>query len=145
MQIKHLIQMALMGCATAGLISCNTMQNYSKAVGTWHGASEQALIAHWGKPTDVTHLANGNHLDIYHVAERNHDRDGMYWNATPFVRVSPQTRNTLSHTSPIMSNRDNLFWCDTTFVVNPSHMIVDSHFSGNNCVASEKGAKRWTY
>lgn len=146
MQKRQLVQLGLMGCVAGALISCATMQNYSKAVNTWHGAPERALLGEWGHPTEVKRLSNGHHVDVYHVAERNRSHR-VYWDAVPFVRTSPQTSKALvmSHTPNVMHNRDDVFWCDTSFEVNKMGMIVNVTYTGNNCVATQDGVKRWAY
>lgn len=146
MQKRQMVQLGLIGCVVGALISCATMQNYSKAVNTWHGAPEHALLGEWGPPYDVKHLPNGNHVDIYHVTEQSRSHR-VYWDAVPFVRTSPQNSKALvmSHTPNVMRNRDDVFWCDTSFEVNKMSVIVNAYYVGNNCVATQSSAKRWVY
>lgn len=146
MHKKQVIQLLLAGCASVGLMSCTSPQNYSKAVNTWNGAPESALFQQWGHPHEVKHLHNGNHLDIYRIVERTHPvRNYSHHVIGP--RTSPQNSQALvmSHVPPVMLNHGALFWCDTEFEVNKFNMIVNTHFTGNNCVVTQHGVKRWAY
>lgn len=127
-------------------MSCSTPQNYAKTVDTWHGAPETALLQQWGHPTDVKHIHNGNHLDVYRVVERERAVHHYAVHATG-ARMSPQNSQALvmSHVSPMMRSRGGVFWCETTFEVNPMRLIVNAHFTGNNCDVTQHGMKRWSY
>ena len=143
----QMFQLGLLSCAAMGVVSCATSQNYTKVVSSWHGASEHALTQQWGRPTEQKTLSNGNHVDIYHVVQRNRERSGVYWDATPFVRTAPQNSQALvmSHTSSAMRARGDLFYCDTSFVVNKIGMIVNTNYEGNNCVTTQGGVARRAY
>jgi len=138
MRTKPLIQLGLLFMAIMAITACGTMQNYQTAMNTWNGAPANALEHEWGTPIETTHLKNGNELLTYRVVEHEEPVARTYANNAGLTRISPQgNEGMLSHSPKMMPGHSESFWCETQFEVNRAGMIVNSHFEGNNCVASK--------
>lgn len=138
MRTKYFIQLGLLSTAIMAVTACGTMPNYASAVDTWHGAPAAVLKQDWGTPINTTHLKNGNELLTYRVVEHEEPVARTYANNAGLTRISPQgNEGMLSHSPKFMPKRSESFWCETQFEVNRAGIIVNSHFEGNNCIASK--------
>jgi hypothetical protein len=145
MNVKKIMQLSTLVGVTVCLLGCGTSQNYATAVNSWQGAPKTALMNDWGSPAIEKTLANGNTLYMYRVVETEKFTK-TYNPVVATGRVSPQPQtNMLSHAPAVMHGQDETFWCETQFEVNKAGMIVNSSFTGNNCVASKERAQRLAF
>lgn len=145
MMMRKMIQFGALSVVAVTLVGCGGAQHYASAVNSWQGAPRSALMHDWGHPSSVTQLSNGNELYTYRVVE--HEPISKTYSPAPgFVRLSPQNINsvTLSH-PPVITPHDESFWCETSFEINKRNVIVNTHYKGNNCVATKSGAHRWAF
>lgn len=143
MYVKKILQLGVLLSAVFLLFGCGTTKNYAMAVNSWQGAPKAALVHKWGQPIDETTLKNGNELYTYRTVEKikfekNNDR--------PIIstgRTNPQqnTNGMLSHSPSSIAEQNETFWCETDFEINKMGVIVNAHFTGNNCDASKAKAQ----
>ncbi len=148
MRIKYFLQSTLLCSAIMGLMGCGTMQNYTREVHSWDGAPESALFQSWGAPEETTKLADGNNLYTYrYAAPEPVIATTNGYNRPGYVRTNTQAINTaLVAQPPLPEGRGhNAFWCETSFEANPSGMIVNSSFQGNDCSASKNNMQHGSY
>lgn len=141
--MKRFLQLGLVSCAMIAVVGCTT-KNYAAAVDSWRGAPVHALINHWGRPDEVKTLSKGKHVYIYRTVEHE-SIPKAYMGSPSLGRMSPQTdTSALSRVPRVMRHHEN-FWCETMFETNPTGMIVNTTFSGNNCVFTKDDAKHWAF
>lgn len=144
MAFKNIAKLAGICCVVAGLSACADEVKYSKAVRSWQGAPVQTLYQAWGNPTSEKQLAHGNRLLTYRVVEHKPIQK-TYSPGIGATRTSPQGNNMLSRPPVVIRHHDETFFCETSFEVNHVGVIVSTHFHGNNCVATQEGAKKWAF
>lgn len=146
MIIKRMVQLGALSTVAILLTGCGGAGHYASAVHSWQGAPRTALVHDWGHPNSVSELSNGNVLYTYRVVE--HEPIVKTYSPAPygFVRLSPQNNNTvvLSHPAVVTHHQES-FWCETSFEINKRNVIVNTHYKGNNCVATKAGAHRWAF
>lgn len=124
------------------LAGCSCTKNYALAVNSWQGAPKTALIHQWGKPEQNSTLANGHELYTYRTVEH----ESVAKTYSPITgRISPQEKNALSRPSALQNTGRYTFWCETQFEINQAGMIVNTKFTGNNCVATQHNAENWAF
>lgn len=143
MRVNTMICLCFLPVVFLGLTGCGTEGNYKIAMDSWHGAPETALVHSWGQPDEVDPMQNGNKMYVYRVNEQ-----------ASAVKVFPQNIGRIS-TQPSasimrlpssgISTGSYSFSCETQFEINRHGVIINSTFSGNNCVSTKNNAKRWSY
>ena len=98
----------LAGCATTG--------KYEAKLANWKGASEQALVAEWGQPTEL--ISSGD-MSIYEYLKE----DSKF--ATPLY-IGREIRYVDEYR----------IWCKTTFVVEKK-LVTSWRWEGNGCRTSD--------
>ncbi len=144
MFLRKMMGLAGIVCVAAGLSACADGVNYTKAVRSWQGAPEHALYQAWGNPTSEKQLAHGDRLLTYRVVERESIQK-TYSPGVGATRMSPQSNNMLSRQPAVARHQEETFWCETSFEVNHIGVIVNTHFHGNNCIATQEGSKKWAF
>lgn len=143
MRLTSFIQSSLLVSAVFLMAGCGDAKNYETAVKSWQGAPESALINTWGQPADVTQLKSGNHIDVFYNKVEKTTPTKIY---TPSMgRVTPQAGGMMQSSTGAVQVPQPGFWCEAQFEVNPHGTIVDTSYSGNNCVSTVAKAKSWSY
>lgn len=144
MLVKKVLRLGMITFVAAGLNACADNVHYAKAIQSWQGAPEHALYQAWGNPTSEKKMTHGNRLLTYRVVERENSQK-KYSPGFGATRMSPQTNNMLSRPSPMMRHHTETFWCETSFEMNHVGVIVNTHFHGNNCLATKESSKKWSF
>jgi hypothetical protein len=132
---------AILLCFFIAILSgCATVANYSKAVNSWQGSSQDQLFSVWGYPNRIQKLSSTHHLLHYHHVDHIElpgqtmggdcitDTKRHTTTCTPLV-ITPPTHQRLV--------------CNTWFDVNRRGIITNITFRGDGCVASESYIKRY--
>src|ERR1035437_9450408 len=106
--MKTLIKITFFLMLAFTINSCASLfpvtESYTSKLNTWNMTDINTLITHWGPPSDVYIMPNGNKM--------------YTWLRTGGTVVT--------------SNYD-LSYCKTSFVVNTSGLIIDNTWQGDNC------------
>ena len=93
------------------LINCSTQKGYVEILDTWIGATEEELVQKWGVPSGQYNKSDGGKLLSFSS------------NRTIVLPGSSSTYGTIS------------LYCETTFDISSSGIILGYSFKGNDCYA----------
>lgn len=120
MQYKNIFRMLCLSFSLFLVACASENENYYRdTVQSWVNAKEEKLFAAWGYPDRIEKLSNGNRKFIYRSDDRNQ---------------APTTNNVSNAAVPSTSNKES---CVVWFEVNDQHVIISTHYQGDNCVATE--------
>ncbi|MCX7120590.1 MAG: hypothetical protein NTZ67_02255 [Gammaproteobacteria bacterium] len=143
MSINTFTRLSLLSVVVFALTGCGTEENYKMAMNSWQGAPAKALVNSWGQPEDVNQLPNGNQEYIYRTQEQE---TGVKVYPQNTGRLSAQPSASLMNApSSGVSTGNYSFSCESQFEINHQGIIINTSFSGNNCVSTKAKAKHWAY
>jgi hypothetical protein len=115
---------------------CATQDNYSTAVNSWRGASQESVYRAWGYPDKIETLPNRHKLLVYRDVVRG--QHPIYSTPqTTSVVTSPSGVTQINTTSATLSGGGSYFLeCTTWFELDDSGNVYSVSFRGDNCVAT---------
>lgn len=137
--MKKTIQKILFTALTLLLTACATPGNYQQMLVQWHGAHVQDLTRHWGPPTVVIPLSNGN-ANYTYVRHQLYTAPAPLASSMNYMNVDGTPIYASGFNGGVIGQTISLF-CNTAFEVDPQGIIVNSQFQGNGCVANT--ISRW--
>lgn len=123
------------------LVSCASPKTYHHAMDSWDGVPVQFLAQQWGRPTEISTLANGNTYYLYTEVTRR-SIEGC---KKGIARPGQEGNNKVFLNQPLHAGEcpyTIMYWCKTGFEINAQGVIVNVVSYGDNCVVSESGKVR---
>ena len=111
------------------LINCSTQKGYVEILDTWIGATEEELVQKWGVPSGQYNKSDGGKLLSFSS------------NRTIVLPGSSSTYGTISPLGTLNLNTYGTpatpigLYCETTFDISSSGVILGYSFKGNDCYA----------
>ena len=127
------------------LSACASQQYYANSVASWSGATQEQVYRVWGYPQRIQRLPNGHRVLVYREEEKG--RNPIFSTpASTTVATTPHGATRVFTTSGSVSGGGTYdYKCTTWFEINHQGQVVNTHLSGNNCLATKNFMLAHTY
>jgi hypothetical protein len=121
------------GCANNSIV--DRQESYKTICNSWLNHSSNELVRSWGPPTSTYNMPNGNKTYTWSRAS-SQTTPVVTWPTTSTYRASG---NRVYQDNPmgLTTGGDTVtYYCNTSFEVNSSEVIIFWRFDGNACYAN---------